>query len=404
MSTLIKNIGILDARQATLEQIRALGRIVNVGCLVVNKETKAEFMKVGMLNVGKMLELDDSYKLHTGPLEITQQMLEDSQDGVKLCVVGPLTVEPNIPPELLQKKLCGLYLVGPASVPEPLYGIFMNCVKEIVGPVVSVPVSGIKTRGNITLTNDYLKGLKDASDISVSGNVTFAEDLDLELLKQKITTLRVAGAVKCSQEQETVMRTILADSDKTKIRIYRLDFHYVPGGTMLDTFTMLTINKQTISCYGLLILDEDLTEEIILQKDIRFEAGTLYFPKSMMQAMSTRLAPGTKGIPYEPGKLEVITCEQTITNARLEEMQDKSTLVVIGELEIDDEVRQETLSAKIATLDNYGEVTASKNIASVLQGKLRQNEGSMRIKGEDDEDLEDEGYDNVIANVATYIL
>lgn len=92
MSTLMRNIGILDARKATVEQIAAIGKMVNIGCIVVNPATKAELMKVSLLNVGKMLELDDDYRLHTGPLEITRGMLEEATSPLKYCITGPLSL------------------------------------------------------------------------------------------------------------------------------------------------------------------------------------------------------------------------------------------------------------------------------------------------------------------------
>ncbi len=402
MSTLIKNVGILDARKATPEQIREIGKLNNVGCMVLSRENKAEFLKVSMENVGKMTELDDDYKLHTGPLEITRQMLEDSPNGVKLCVVGPLTVSQDIPVELLQAKLSGLHLIGPASVPEHLYGAFMSQIAEITGTVAVESGSGKMSMGKITISNAYLSGLDDHTELSVTGNVTFEEEVDPGLFARKIAALRVTGAVKCNDKQEAMMRKALIDSEQTKIKLTKFDFHYVPGGTIIDTFTLMTVGKQTISCYGLLILDKEVTAELIKEKNISFEAGTVYFPKSIMREMVTRLHSGTKGLPYEPGTLGVITGEQCMTSARLASMPDASTLVVIGELEIDEGVTIAEINAKIANVDNYGEINASKDIASILQGKLRQDEGSITYSGDDSGESSEVDYDNVIQNFATY--
>ena len=402
MSTLIKNVGILDARKATPEQIAEIGKLNNVGCLIVSQDNRGEFVKVSMENVGKMSELDHEYRLHTGPLDITKQMLEDSAGEVKLCVVGPLTVSQDVGVELLQAKLGGLHLIGPASVPEHLYGAFMSQVKEITGTVAVETGTGKLSMGKITISNAYLTGLDDHTDLSVTGNVTFEEEVDPGLFARKIASLRVMGVVKCNDKQEAMMRKALVDSDKTKVKLTRFDFHYVPGGTIIDTFTLMTVGKQTISCYGLLILDKEVTSEILREKDISFEAGTVYFPKSIMQEMVNRLSSSTKGLPYEPGTLGVITGEQCMTSARLNSMPDASTLVVIGELEVDEGVSLAEISTKIATVDNYGEIRASKDIASILQGKLRQDEGSITCCDDESEASSEQTFDSVIQNVATY--
>ncbi len=404
MSTLIKNVGILDARKASPEQLREIGKVVNVGCLVIHPGLKAELLKINLQDVGKMLELDDDYRLHTGPLEISRQMLEDTQDSLKLCVVGPLSLEPDITVELLQEKLSGLCLIGPASVPEHLYGTFMSVARDIVGPVSPLKYAGLRAAGKILITDTYLNGLEDGAELTVAGNVTFAEEVDAELFARKISKLQVVGAIKCLDTQEEMLHKVLTANSVAKIKIIRVDFHYVPGGTMLDTFTIMTVNKQTVSCPGLLILDEEVTPELIKEKDIHFEAGTLYFPKSVMREMSSRLAPKTKGIPFEPGKLELVASQQCMTQVRLETMPDKVTLVVSGELTIGEEVSIEQLSAKIGVLDNYGEIIASRDQASILQSKLRHDEGSVVISGEEDDDEDHAKYDNVIENLATYVL
>ncbi|MBW6514623.1 MAG: hypothetical protein K0B87_07695 [Candidatus Syntrophosphaera sp.] len=404
MSTLIKNIGILDARQASAEQVREIGKIYNVGCLVVSPENKAEFSRISMTNVGKLFELDGGYKLHTGPMEITKQLLEDSEEGVKLCMVGPLDVASDISEELLQAKLVGLHMVGPASVPEKLYGIFMKKVKDIVGNVAIEPEGAVKARGKLTITNDYLRAMDDHSEFSVSGHVKLDKDVDPALFEQKIASLRVAGPINFHEGQEKMLKKVLKDTEKTRIKILRFDYHYVPGGTVIDSFTLMTLGNKTISCYGILFLHEEVTHELIQEKNVRFEAGTVYFPKSVMREMASRLGPETKGIPYEPEKTDVVACEQTITQARLEAMPDKNTLVVTGILNLDDDIKLDTLSAKIATLDNYGEIIASKDVASILQGKLRINDGSIQVRGEKDLDFDESGFDNVIENVATFTL
>lgn len=406
MPTLIRNVGVLDARQASVEQVSAIGRIMNVGCLVVSPANRAEFMKVGLHNVGKTHELDEDYKIHTGPLQLTREMLESAANPLKICVLGSLEVETGIPAELLLAKLEGIYLIGPASVPEELYGAFMSRAKDITGHVSVEPAGSVRAKGKVLINNEYLNQLEDGTDLSVSGNASLDEALDLDLFKRKIKTLRVAGVIHFGQAQEETLRKLLVQNEKTRLKMYRLDFHYVPGGTVIDSFTLLTVDKRVFSCHGILILHEEVTPEEIREKNLRFEAGTLYFPKSVTREMATRLAPKTRGLPYDPDKFAVVGCEQLITQARLAEMPDKGTLVVTGSLEIDPQVPPADISAKVAILDNYGEIIATRDVSSVLQAKLRVNEGVMHgPEGDEEEDDPCQGqYDNVIENLASYTL
>jgi hypothetical protein len=404
MSTLIRNVGILDARKATPEKLLGIGKLNNIGVLVVNPEIKEQLMKISMMNVGSTLELTEDYKFHIGPKVINRQLLEDSETPVKLVVVGQINVEPDIPVELLQAKLGGLYLVGQAAVPENLYGAFMAKMKEVTGMVDVLPASGKGITGKVTISNVYLEGLEDGTELNVLGKVIFEEGVDPGLFTAKIAALHVTGAVGCLDTQEGMLRKVLRDTGKVKVKITRGDCHYLPDGTRLDPFTLLSVKKPVICCSGVLVLDEQITPELFKDKDVRFEAGTIYFPTSLMSQMLTRLEKNTKGLAYEPGKLELATGEQQMTPVRLEAMADKSTLVVSGALAFDPAVMPETIAAKIGVLDLFGQITAAKDAASILQSKLRQNDGAIKTLGEEEEEEAVEGFDHVIENVATYVL
>jgi len=404
MSTLIRNVGILDARKATPEKLAAIGKLINIGVLVTNPEIKEQLMKISMLNVGSTLELSDDYKFHTGNHIINRALLEASESALKMVMIGQISVEADVPLELMQSKLDSLYLVGHATVPENLYGAFMSHVKEVTGHVDVLPETGKAIVGKVQLSDSYLEGLEDGTELALMGKLICEEDLSEELFKVKIASLSVMGVVSCLDTQETLLRKVLKDTGKTKFKITRSDCHNLPDGSRLDPFSLMSITKALACCSGILILDEQITPELLQEQDLRFEATAVYFPSALMKAMLTRLEKGTKGYPYEPGKLELTGGHQQLTKVRLDAMAERCTLVVCGELEVDSEVQAESIAAKIGILDNYGRILASKDTASILQSKLRQNDGAIKLQDEEDEDTESESYDHVIENVATYVI
>ncbi len=404
MSTLIRNVGILDARKATPEKLASIGKLINIGVLVTNPEIKEQLMKISMLNVGSTLELSDDYKFHTGNHIINRTLLEASESALKMVMIGQITVEADVPLELMQSKLDSLYLVGHATVPENLYGAFMSHVKEITGQVDVLPDTGKAIVGKVQLSDSYLEGLEDGTELAVVGKLLCAEKLSEELFTAKITALSVVGVIGCLDTQETLLRKVLKDTGKTKFKITRSDCHNLPDGSRLDPFTLMSITKPLVCSSGILILEEQITPELLQEQDLKFEATVVYFPSALMKAMLTRLEKGTKGFPYEPGKLEVTGGHQQLTKVRLEAMNDHCTLVVCGELEVDSEVTPESLAAKIGSLDNYGRIMAAKDAASILQSKLRQNEGAIKTPDGEEDDTESENYDHVIENVATYVI
>jgi len=321
-----------------------------------------------------------------------------------MVVVGQISVEADTPAELLQAKLEGLYLVGQASVPESLYGIFMSRVKELTGMVDVIPAVGKAVMGKVTINDTYLSGLEDGTELSVVGKVLVEEGVNLDLFAVKIATISVMGVISCMDSQEAVIRKACKDSSKTKFKITRADCHYLPDGSKLDPFTLMSIAKPAVCSSGLLVLDEQITPDLLKDKEIRFEATAVYFPSPLMKEMLTRLEKGCKGFMYEPGKLEVTGGHQQLTEVRLNAMADRCTLVVCGELEVDERVLPESLAAKIGTLDNYGSIRASKDAASIMQSKLRQNDGAIEPYSEAEDEDNTENYDHVIENVATYVI
>ncbi|GEM_PF-683428 len=409
MSTLIKNVGVLDARKAAPEVIRSIGKLNNVGILAISPENKAEFARIAMENVGSMLELEEDYKFHTGNKTINRQLLEDADPGIKLCLVGMLTVEPDVTPELLQTKLLGLYLVGQAMVPERLYGAFMRAVKEVTGNVEVIPDAGPDFKGQchtgkLTLTNSWLEGLADGEELMVVGKLALDEALDPDLFARKVKALRVSGVILGLDTQEQMLRKVLLHPEQTKLKLAKAGCHNLSNGERLDAFALMSITKPLVCSSGKVILEGDVTTDLLAEKEILFEAAAVYFPKALMQAMFSRLVPPTKGFPYEPETLELVTGEQRMTSARLDSMTERSTLVVIGELEIDPAVKAEAIAARIATLDNYGKITASADVASILQSRLRSDEGCIDLFGKEESSAEEQQFDHVIENVATYVL
>lgn len=404
MSTLIRNVGILDARKATPEKLAAIGKLTNIGVLVTNPEIKEHLMKISMLNVGSTLELSDDFKFHIGPQIINRELLENSESGLKMVVVGQITVDDKIPAELLQAKLESLYLVGQAAVPEALYGIFMSRVKELTGMVDVIPSAGKAVVGKVTINDSYLDGLEDGTELSVVGKVALAEDLKLELFAAKISSLSVTGVISCLDSQEAAVRRTIKDSGKTRLKVTRADCYYLPDGSKLDPFTLMSITKPSVCSAGLLILDEQITPDLLKDRDLKFEGTAVYFPSALMKEMLTRLEKGVKGFVYECGKLELTAGQQQLTKVRLDAMAEGCTLVVCGELEVDDKVMPEDLAAKIAVLDNYGSISASKDAASILQSKLRRNDGAITPFGDAEDEEDTKAYDHVIENVATYVL
>ncbi len=402
MSTLIQNVGMLDARKATREKVAEITKIRNIGTLIFNPDNKDLFQKVSMENVGSSLELDDDYALQTGNIHITRGMLEAAKPPMKLCLVGNISFADDITPELIQEKITGLVAIGNIKITEVLHAVLMATAKQVIGQISS-SVKGEKSMtGKVELTNQFLEKLNDQTPLSVVGKLIFAEDIDPSLYERKILSLCVVGVIIGDKEQKDLIHGKLTDSSEAKIKIISKDTHYLNGDGKLDAFTLMTIDKPIISAAGHLFIQPDITPEILKEKNVHFESnGVTYFPKALMMQMAKLISSTSKGIPYDQDMFVVITGEQNMTNVRLAALKDNTVLVNLGDLEFAADAALEQITLKIGILDNYGEIQASPDICSILQSKLRQNEGD--ISSEEHEE-DEEQFDHVIQNAGIYQL
>jgi hypothetical protein len=84
----------------------------------------------------------------------------------------------------------------------------------------------------------------------------------------------------------------------------------------------------------------------------------------------------TKAIFY-PHKVWLVEDSQVLSTARLEAFKAPVTLVITGDLRIDETVSPAMLEAQISGVYNYGHVSASSAQLAVLTAKPGSNEGQF---------------------------
>lgn len=432
MATLFMNIGSLDARKCSQESADQIKKLKNVGSLIVTKENRSYFLNVNMENVGAVMEMDEDAKVSTGPLTITKEMLETAKEPLKISLIGPLSFTPDITPELLDQKLAWINVVGPVEVYDHFAGIFMNKLDKIVGPINTIKVGEISLKGPFIFTNAFLQELNDDSEITCSGLIELAEDMNNDLFDQKIKTIKIKRQIKIFDDQKDIIlqkvnedlsgtksktrigygpaKFLFKEENRSKLIILFRDYEYLPAGTKVDSFMIANTEKKVISSEGHLILSADITEEILMEKGIKFSSSCfIYFPQQLQKTMPSLLQDGSRGIPYNTETLTLISGNQDLTKARLKIMKENAFLLVLGNLSIDKDISFEEVHEKISLVDLFGSIEAGKDVISILQDKIRHNEGALEtLEEECDHDNEEEEdlslYDTVIKNLGSYTL
>ena len=92
----------------------------------------------------------------------------------------------------------------------------------------------------------------------------------------------------------------------------------------------------------------------------------------------------------------LIEGEEHWSNSQFESLQEPVNMVVDGILIIDEDVAADTLSAKLETLDIFGEVqAATAETKGALQGKVRANAGRISLKQEKQEESKPQESNNI---------
>ncbi|HOD53320.1 MAG TPA: hypothetical protein PKJ08_02225 [Candidatus Cloacimonadota bacterium] len=429
MATLVRNIGSLDARNASKEVIEQIKKIKNVGSLIVSKDNRPFFMKIEMENIGSTMEMDKDVKLHVGPFEFTKELLESAPKAIKMAIVGPVSFSRDISPELMEEKIEWLNVIGPVQVYEQVSGIMMSKMHDSVGPIDVLKAEEFILKGHIRIDQYFLKNMEDNSIIKCSGTLELDEDVNLKVFDQKIKQIEIGRKLSIYDDQkEYILKKIYENTDavtteinigikpaqykfkenlSSKLVILKRNCHYLKAGTKLDAFNLMNVKKAEISSDGIIILAENISNDLLNEKKIIFSsAKRIYFPNTLNQTMLQYLNENTEGVPYDIEKTVFINGSQKISATRCKIIKDQSVYIVFGELKLTDDCPLELIDQKFSVLDNYGSIESSSDICSIIQEKIRYNEGSVESHDsnseDDNEDLSQ--YNNVIQNAGSYQL
>ena len=199
----VENVGTLDLRGATAEQVAILKKVKNTGTVLISPEARAGLSGTSMENVGSVIEAGLDEKLLVGPsIEFDAEALDAMEDGQKLLITGIVTFADDAPAALVAQKIAKLRLTGILLASKSVQGILTGRM-EHVGVSVTVPkTSGgiVRQIGEKTITPGYLGYLKPESVYINIGQTTFGDDVSLELVRAKLAAYVNVGETVARQE------------------------------------------------------------------------------------------------------------------------------------------------------------------------------------------------------------
>nr|HMN61812.1 hypothetical protein [Anaerolinea sp.] len=97
----IRNVNILDIRNATPEAVAEISGIGNANLVLYSPETAGLLSALKFGNLNKVVEVPrgENLKMTIGPMTVRADFFERQPAGAVHLVVGPLTFEPDVSAE-----------------------------------------------------------------------------------------------------------------------------------------------------------------------------------------------------------------------------------------------------------------------------------------------------------------
>ena len=187
----IENVGLLDLRGVSAEDMAKVESIQSCGAVLIDPELRSAMTHIAMDSVGAILDMPADARILVEPwLELSKASLEAMPQGQKLLLIGIVFFKPDVPPALVTEKFESLRVVGVILATAGVQGALLGKM-EITGMTATLPEEDlpiVKNIGQNTLTSGYLSHLADGNLYVNVGQTILAQDVKEELLAKKIKT------------------------------------------------------------------------------------------------------------------------------------------------------------------------------------------------------------------------
>lgn len=399
--TVIGNANILDLRKATAETIASISRIGNVNVLLYSRETAPLIQKLNLGNINVSAEVPQDAQAVTGQVVINHDYLAGRDHPVFLVVTGQVLVKPDVTPEEVEAGIAGLIVAGQIVCPEPVLGVIQAKTTQLVGQSNVYPASGRLIMRSLTMDETFLKGLEDGSELVILGSLRLPEVLPGELIEKKIAQLHVNGGIRMHQENAELIQARLANG-AGKMTIIPEGYTLVSKPLVLDDTVLAALPSPNLFCLERVEVDPSASPELL---DKRIEQiivkDALFCPAALKGVMSRKCnILETKAIFYE-GALWLVDGSEQLAASRFEYLEDRATLVVTGELVVDEALDPGVLASRLAKVYNMGAITCTAGQKGAIQARLGLNEGMIGTREGEDKPKEGARY---LGNVNHLVL
>lgn len=387
MKRIIKNVGVLDIRNASEESIKDILKIGNVGTIIYNSKTASILSKLNIGNLGSSIEVPDKCCIYTGQVSISHNMIQTHTSPVTMVVTGQLVFLSDVTEEDIEKSIDRIVMTGQILCPENILLSLQSRLTHMTGQLLSYREGTEVITGTLVFDNSYLNSLKSPVSLMVFGKINLTSDIDIKLFEEKIKEISLFGKIITREEYLEVLYGKLKDKKSQKMEIIPRGYICVEEELNLDRVSLKKFDspciyaRQTVRFAGD-ISSDDLVKHIKSMKT----CDVILCHENLREAViSINESVSPKIISYK-GRLIEVDNEHTLTQSEIEYSPEKITYVVRGEMEVSPDADPKLMMEKIEAIDNFGEITADEKQSGVISLLMRIREGELIHRGKEKQD------------------
>lgn len=191
----ISNVGLVDLRGASNEDIAKIKLIENAGCVLVPESRQGALLNVPKKNVGAVLPLPDgvNVRMLTGQLKMSGDALEVADDPDALLVIIGQVVFTSPVRKIGYKKV---HILGQVLAPRGSEDALVRGISNLTGQTVFVPPDARMFVGKDTFGRAFLEFFDKPATLVLVGLYEFAPDVTADVLKKHVAEIILVGMLK----------------------------------------------------------------------------------------------------------------------------------------------------------------------------------------------------------------
>lgn len=395
----IKNIGLLDVREISEEIAEQVTEIQNIGMLIESDKSQTLLKNVKRTNIGVTLKIPSDKNIdlimQNGSLNVDREFLEGIENQAAFIVNGEIAFKNDIDVNLLKEKLFTVLVNGELICPRRLSGVIQS--KGTINGALTVYSSDYALiQGKIQLNNRFLKTMRQGSKLAFE-KLLILESVDLGLLEEKIFNIEVLGKLVILENlEDEVSQYIDNYYSVNKVIIPDLgeEVHYLDKGVLIDNNFLSKYNEAVLYVDGKVKFE--LEENTDFGKHIRLLiCKKIICNKKTYDLIKDNIGPDVN-VEIIEGKIVENTGHMVLSGI----INEKTTILNMGTLDIDEGLDIDTFTENILEIRNYGLIQAPEDKLSIVKEKVKDNKGAIsslkdKTKKATEEDKEEVLYSNM---------